>query len=228
MQGNAVEGGGFRGRTNKLVDGCYSWWNGGLFSLIDALLMPYMSDENAEDDFVDCDDCDDELFDRSALQKYVLLVAQDPEGGLRDKPEKYVKVAPVILLVINFFCTRRFPDAYHTCYCLSGLSSVQHRIRLNHDRLTELCAHTNVDDAPGFLCGENETPMAASRRLARSYAALVAWEYDDRESTVLGNTSLNRVEKTHPVLNICMDRLVVMANYFYGQHSRMQVAPGDV
>lgn len=39
MQGNAFEeGGGFKGRTNKLVDGCYSWWVGGLFPLIEELL----------------------------------------------------------------------------------------------------------------------------------------------------------------------------------------------
>lgn len=26
--------GGFNGRTNKLVDGCYSFWQGGLFPLL--------------------------------------------------------------------------------------------------------------------------------------------------------------------------------------------------
>lgn len=26
--------GGFNGRTNKLVDGCYSFWQGALFSLL--------------------------------------------------------------------------------------------------------------------------------------------------------------------------------------------------
>jgi protein farnesyltransferase subunit beta len=34
MQGSEIELGGFRGRTNKLVDGCYSWWVGGCFSLL--------------------------------------------------------------------------------------------------------------------------------------------------------------------------------------------------
>lgn len=37
MQGGAMELGGFRGRTNKLVDGCYSWWVGGAFALLEAL-----------------------------------------------------------------------------------------------------------------------------------------------------------------------------------------------
>lgn len=29
--------GGFQGRTNKLVDGCYSFWVGGLFPLLRAI-----------------------------------------------------------------------------------------------------------------------------------------------------------------------------------------------
>src|ERR1700722_16915566 len=36
MQGAEIEIGGFRGRTNKLVDGCYSWWVGASFPLLEA------------------------------------------------------------------------------------------------------------------------------------------------------------------------------------------------
>jgi protein farnesyltransferase subunit beta len=44
MQGSEVELGGFKGRTNKLVDGCYSWWVGGAFVLLEALgLSPSIS-----------------------------------------------------------------------------------------------------------------------------------------------------------------------------------------
>lgn len=38
MQGGDIELGGFRGRTNKLVDGCYSWWVGGCVVLVEGLL----------------------------------------------------------------------------------------------------------------------------------------------------------------------------------------------
>ena len=41
------------------------------------------------------------------LQRYILLCAQDVNGGLRDKPSKP-------------------RDFYHTCYNLSGLSVAQH------------------------------------------------------------------------------------------------------
>jgi hypothetical protein len=47
MQGQPMEGGGFRGRTNKLVDGCYGWWNGGLFAILSALIGPKVVDRPA-------------------------------------------------------------------------------------------------------------------------------------------------------------------------------------
>lgn len=54
MQAMPIEGGGFRGRTNKLVDGCYSWWCGGLFPIVEGLLSE--ADETASQA---------ELYDRS-------------------------------------------------------------------------------------------------------------------------------------------------------------------
>ena len=41
LQG-AMEGG-FMGRTNKLVDGCYSFWQGGLFPLLQRLWPDYLA-----------------------------------------------------------------------------------------------------------------------------------------------------------------------------------------
>jgi len=38
QQGEAIEAGGFRGRTNKLVDGCYGWWGGGGFAVLEDLI----------------------------------------------------------------------------------------------------------------------------------------------------------------------------------------------
>ena len=46
-------------------------------------------------------------YDPIALQLWILQACQGLKGGLRDKPGKP-------------------PDFYHTCYCLSGLSSAQH------------------------------------------------------------------------------------------------------
>ncbi|PFH57572.1 hypothetical protein XA68_14850 [Ophiocordyceps unilateralis] len=106
--------GGFSGRTNKLVDGCYSHWVGGCWPLLAASLKGHRkapaSQETGRRE-------DDSLFNRNELIRYVLCCAQDmsKRGGLRDKPGKY-------------------PDAYHSCYVLSGLSAVQHSWELAQTR----------------------------------------------------------------------------------------------
>ncbi|KAF9917037.1 hypothetical protein BX616_002092 [Lobosporangium transversale] len=96
--------GGFNGRTNKLVDGCYSFWVGGLFPIIGKMLES-QGQEYSTLDFI---------YDRDALQEYILIACEAKTGGLRDKPTKS-------------------PDYYHTCYCLSGLSLSQHHISFRHD-----------------------------------------------------------------------------------------------
>jgi len=87
--------GGFAGRSNKLVDGCYSFWQGGAMAVLD------LWEEGGGDSSSEL------CFDRESLQKYILLCAQDVNGGLRDKPSKP-------------------RDFYHSCYNLSGLSVTQH------------------------------------------------------------------------------------------------------
>ena len=150
----AVEGG-FMGRTNKLVDGCYSFWQGGSFPLL-GLLMREKGEEgeaSADEGFRDSARFDQAAtggaaetraksgerkqnvsdargapacalfpaavsshsshsslglaFNSRALQGWLLLCCQLPNGGLQDKPGKG-------------------RDHYHTCYCLSGLAVAQH------------------------------------------------------------------------------------------------------
>ncbi len=58
MQGLPIELGGFKGRTNKLVDGCYSWWVGGCVVLAETLLgvtatheaVPHEHHEESDED----------------------------------------------------------------------------------------------------------------------------------------------------------------------------------
>ncbi|CAD6197667.1 unnamed protein product [Caenorhabditis auriculariae] len=68
--------GGFQGRTNKLVDGCYSFWQGSILPLIDG----EMAREGKE--------MPKGLFDARMLEEYVLVGCQVPTGGFRDKPDK--------------------------------------------------------------------------------------------------------------------------------------------
>ncbi|KAJ0342886.1 hypothetical protein COL922a_000710 [Colletotrichum nupharicola] len=116
--------GGFSGRTNKLVDGCYSHWVGGCWPLIDAVLKGASELEEEETAAADQQQkqqqsrttpAEGSLYSREGLIRYILCCGQDcsKRGGLRDKPSKP-------------------SDAYHTCYVLSGLSSAQHRWELTY------------------------------------------------------------------------------------------------
>ena len=98
--------GGFSGRTNKLVDGCYSTWVGGCWALVEGALNGPQKGE--PDDEIDTEEGQDEeeksskeaektekgrgivgsLWSRDGLVKYILGCCQAPGGGLRDKPEK--------------------------------------------------------------------------------------------------------------------------------------------
>ncbi|KAH7730062.1 prenyltransferase and squalene oxidase repeat family protein [Aphelenchoides avenae] len=87
--------GGFQGRTNKLVDACYSMWQAANFFTIEFELSKQLGQPIGG------------LYDEEALQQFVLIAAQDAKrGGLRDKPDKN-------------------SDLYHTCYALGGLAVAQ-------------------------------------------------------------------------------------------------------
>ncbi|CBZ54041.1 putative protein farnesyltranstransferase beta subunit [Neospora caninum Liverpool] len=69
--------GGFQGRTNKLVDACYSFWMSALFPLLAHAF--HLAGRPIPR----------ELWVSSRhLQQYILACCQDPRGGLRDKPGK--------------------------------------------------------------------------------------------------------------------------------------------
>ena len=126
--------GGFSGRTNKLVDACYSHWVGGCWPLIaEALQADANADGQPQEQPVPS------IFDREGLGRYILCCAQGRSGGLRDKPSRYVGGpacrtargrAPSVHVnrckLANEAKTRR-PDGYHSCYALAGLSSIQHQ-----------------------------------------------------------------------------------------------------
>jgi protein farnesyltransferase subunit beta len=84
--------GGFSGRTNKIVDSCYSFWQGACFNILYEYrhqLPPEYSDISM-------------LYSPEDLQKYLLLGCQLSNGGFQDKPSKG-------------------RDMYHTMYSLLGL-----------------------------------------------------------------------------------------------------------
>uniref|UniRef100_A0A0D9V5E4 Protein farnesyltransferase subunit beta n=1 Tax=Leersia perrieri TaxID=77586 RepID=A0A0D9V5E4_9ORYZ len=131
---------GFQGRTNKLVDGCYSFWQAAplvltqkLMTIVDEQLKSSYSSKRLPGDdagasssteavqyakfgfeFIMKSNQMGPLFHSIALQQYILLCAQVLDGGLRDKPGKN-------------------RDHYHSCYCLSGLSVSQYSAMVDSD-----------------------------------------------------------------------------------------------
>ncbi len=246
QQGTPFEGGGFRGRTNKLVDGCYGWFSGGglftvLSAMVEAKLIEEASNAGASDGHasrthdwngmltvpsapvvhaapadaassgagswktessVDAegadeseDDVDDlsplTLFDRVALQEYILVAAQRPAkegGGLRDKPGKR-------------------PDAYHTCYNLAGISLAQHSVRLSPE--TAKALHKTVGAG------------VADEWNAKVYATMLAWTLVQRDEIVVGpnvksgEAPQNKLNPTHPIFNITFPRAKTMMDWAY-------------
>ncbi|XP_041131303.1 protein farnesyltransferase subunit beta-like [Polyodon spathula] len=77
--------GGFQGRCNKLVDGCYSFWQAGLLPLLHRALHTQGSSSLSMTSW---------MFHQQALQEYILLCCQNPSGGLLDKPGNSSQQAP--------------------------------------------------------------------------------------------------------------------------------------
>jgi Prenyltransferase and squalene oxidase repeat len=140
MQGTEVELDGFEGRTNKLVDGCYSWWGGSAFALLEALgvggsgnavqgLGPMKEDKHEDRKGHDIDHlyyyayffgffakvttCGfiDSLFNRKSLQKYILYATQQPAGGTT---EASVRIPPFHFHSIKVLTPPRSDRGVHT------------------------------------------------------------------------------------------------------------------
>ncbi|KLT41078.1 Farnesyltransferase [Cutaneotrichosporon oleaginosum] len=229
MQGEAADGGGFRGRSNKLVDGCYSWWVGGTFPVLEELRRREAEvktspngptatkivavDDDGEDEWADEASmhalfnrgmCDSEVrLMAVALQEYTLLVAQSvTRGGLRDKPGKG-------------------PDLYHTCNNLSGLSVAQHRLTHTPEEVQKQREAFKADrglpavkpTTPGGGWKSEEERQAARREV---WANVRAWVEDESDTLVVGG-QMSQVNTTVPPFNMLEVRLQPFIDYFYCQ-----------
>ncbi|KAJ7074535.1 terpenoid cyclases/protein prenyltransferase alpha-alpha toroid [Mycena amicta] len=187
MQGVEAELGGFKGRTNKLVDGCYSWWVGGAFGLLESIginvVVAVPESSKAEGDWDDVDEADS-LLNRKALQEYILCAAQHPAGGLRDKPPKHA-------------------DAYHTLYCLAGLSAAQHKVVLSPERRKQL--------SDAWTGGDEDDELRRG-----IFADSLCFSEEEGTETIVGGAG-NRVNATHPVFNLTVTHTEGIMGHFYGQ-----------
>ncbi|KAK4127211.1 terpenoid cyclases/Protein prenyltransferase [Parathielavia appendiculata] len=198
--------GGFSGRTNKLVDGCYSHWVGGCFPLIEACLNSTSGGcgaPAADDPAIAAASskrlppADESLFNREGLIRYILCCCQDQtkRGGLRDKPGK-------------------MSDAYHSCYVLSGLSSAQHQWVLDEPE-PEATQQQLKGQAEGLVpektAGEGTLSSSPLSSLPGGEAVWAVLPYLDG-LRIFDNT--DRVRPIHPVYAIPQQSVRAMREYF--------------
>lgn len=178
--------GGFQGRTNKLVDGCYSFWQGGIF----ALLQRFHSIIGESSTPVDVGGADCSIDDTQPTTASDVSEGDESSDGISSQGDEQCHFQhgdreplfhSIALQRYLLLCSqdpigglrdkpRKPRDYYHTCYCLSGLSVCQH----------------------SWLKDENSSPLPHA---------------------VLGPYS-NVLEPVHPIFNIVLDRYHEAREFF--------------
>jgi protein farnesyltransferase subunit beta len=154
--------GGFQGRTNKLVDGCYSFWMGALFPLLHGLLQtpPRIEEREQQPTTRAMSDSTSPASSSSAAAASTSSsssssaatsdapypsptplpsscsssTASSDVGWLFDTLalQRYVLVSCQVAVGGLRDKPGKHADLYHTCYCLSGLAVAQHATTMNN------------------------------------------------------------------------------------------------
>ncbi|KAF5195789.1 farnesyltransferase subunit beta [Thalictrum thalictroides] len=187
---------GFQGRANKLVDGCYSFWQGCVFALIQRL--PSIAGEQLHLNIgkgkqerggalsVGISNMSEPESDSGTLSPDESKLSDIGISFIKGRTELGPLFHSVALQQYILLCSQvqeggfkdkpgKYKDYYHTCYCLSGLS---------------VCQHCWSRDA-----GSSPFPKA-----------------------VFGPYS-NLLEPIHPVYNLVLDRYYEAHDYFSGSEA---------
>lgn len=154
---------GFQGRANKLVDGCYSFWQGGVLALLQRIdlvtgerLSLFDSGEedstgNSTSEGEDTDGISSmaeetchfqngEQQDTSCSVNYTSSSHTQSLGNVEMEPLFHSLALQQYILLCSQLENGGFRDKpgkprdfYHTCYCLSGLSVCQHSCSKDYD-----------------------------------------------------------------------------------------------
>ncbi|KAJ4422219.1 CAAX farnesyltransferase (FTase) subunit beta [Gnomoniopsis sp. IMI 355080] len=185
--------GGFSGRTNKLVDGCYSHWVGGCWPLLEAALSGTAVTSSQSAEKSELPSYQRSLYSREGLIRYTMCCCQDlsKRGGLRDKPG-------------------RNSDAYHSCYVLSGLSSAQHKWEL----ATSGPAGTAAAATAGGNVDAEEEETTMDEKAAAAAAALAPWSVSPDLDGVQVFDEQDRIAPLHPVYAVPAECVADIKAYF--------------
>lgn len=152
---------GFQGRTNKLVDGCYSFWQGDvlaliiqkLSSIVDEQLKKSYFGERKQSDGIKCsaeisnlsgEECDPYGSSHKAGKLsdigFSFLEERHEWGPLFNSMalQQYILLCSQVLEGGFKDKPGKYRDFYHTCYCLSGLSVSQYSWSRERDNSTTL------------------------------------------------------------------------------------------
>ncbi|KAI3474882.1 hypothetical protein Pfo_030193 [Paulownia fortunei] len=187
---------GFQGRTNKLVDGCYSFWQGGVAAIIQRLHLMVNEQLGPSNTFkFDCRTESDNDSSNSDGERYsegasspVNDICQPMQEGVNNNGYNFTKGPIGMRPLFNSMALQQYillcsqeeagfrdkpgkrRDHYHTCYVLSGLS---------------ICQHSNIKEA-------DSPPLPRD---------------------VMGPYS-NLLEPVHPLYNIVLDKYFEAYEFF--------------
>ncbi|CAE6486127.1 unnamed protein product, partial [Rhizoctonia solani] len=240
MQGLPIEGGGFRGRSNKLVDGCYSWWIGGLEPLLLDLLG--LGNEEGETEVVShvTEETESEMTPHpdplsahneegeTEVVSHVTEETESENGPTTLFDRTSLQRFTLVSSQLSSGGLRDKPgkpaDLYHTTYNLAGYSTAQHRVY--RSLVTEKKLLDSWKSSEGVIQGSNEQIRKAT------WAGICSWQEDEGAHFYLGGEQnrvedegahfylggeQNRVNATHPLFNLTMSHTRAIANYFYQQ-----------
>uniref|UniRef100_A0A165WRE6 Protein farnesyltransferase subunit beta n=1 Tax=Daucus carota subsp. sativus TaxID=79200 RepID=A0A165WRE6_DAUCS len=201
--------GGFQGRTNKLVDGCYSFWQGGASALIQRLHM--IVDEQAfVSDEVDENDADSSQTSADLSEEEQCLGGNSPhadehcsheDGAGQRNPSDQVKFER-----LGVGSTGRRGNA--------ETEPLFHCIELQ--RYILLCSQVEggFRDKPGKYRDHYHTCYCLSGLSVCQYSWSSNVDSQPLPAAVFGNYSKNLLEPVHPVYNVVFERYKEAREFF--------------
>lgn len=146
--------GGFQGRTDKLVDGCYSWWQGASFSILQEHFAVYLAQTRVPTSFAGgfghnlTPPAQEEGTESSVASMFPTKYSLDAKASISRPLQAPVRSShpsdgfflynPLAQQAWSLLCCQDGeagglkdkpgvpPDFYHTCYNLAGIAAAQH------------------------------------------------------------------------------------------------------
>ena len=244
LQGSiAYEGGGFRGRTNKLVDGCYGWFcGGGLMTVLEMLTDRSRQPHTCASERVRATSQDLVPSPRSprSPRSPPRICATSPVASPlsssswstetdvasssaitllhRDALRTYIQVVAQVPRGGLRDKPGKRPDAYHTCYNLCGLSMCEHRLRWSAEAASRAEQVYDAQVLPGMK--QDSPGLDASHRAC--FVQSLAWS----DSIASTTTERPSVEATHPIYNVGLAHVARMMTHMYKTSASLELGIG--